>query len=281
MFYERMEHRSIELTSLPDEILLMIFKKVNKISLLYSLMGVNERIDEILCDSTFTKSLSLIEHFSFHRMCLFNDQIMDRFCLEILPRIEDRVEWITVEYSSMERVLLSGNYSNLSGLEIDNANGEDMLHYFSGEIVLDMKRFINRNIGLDQSSLIDLFKKQITSLVVQTMLTKEVSCDVNSILFANIVKNFSNLKSFNSDPIYCRVRGISFLYIHPDVVSTTLLELHVNIREFQDCFCILDGRFSQLRRLNVKLQTSSYANSRKYQVSLTIVSHCNNRLDFD
>ncbi|CAF3286006.1 unnamed protein product, partial [Rotaria sp. Silwood2] len=50
-----MEHLLVELNDLPDEILLMILKKLNSISLLYSLIGVNKRLDTIVRDPIFTR----------------------------------------------------------------------------------------------------------------------------------------------------------------------------------------------------------------------------------
>ncbi len=38
---------------LPDEILLIIFKKLNNVSLLYSLLSINKRLDKVLQDNIF------------------------------------------------------------------------------------------------------------------------------------------------------------------------------------------------------------------------------------
>jgi len=124
---------------LPDEICLIIFKKINDISLLYSLMGINQRIDKILHDSTFTKTLSFMKDMSMDRICLFDNQIIDRFCLEILPRIEHKVEWINIEMSSMKRILLSANYPNLYGLGIYNIDKADIFLDLSGKILICSK----------------------------------------------------------------------------------------------------------------------------------------------
>ncbi len=55
-----MENSSVELNDLPDEILLMIFKKVYNIILLYSLSGVNIRLNKIVHHSIFTNRLTLV-----------------------------------------------------------------------------------------------------------------------------------------------------------------------------------------------------------------------------
>ncbi len=131
-----MENSYVQFNDFPDEILSIIFKNLDNISLLYSLFGVNKRLDKVLSDSTFTKTLSLIEHFSPNCISLLNNRIIDRFCLYILPGIAHKIEWLNLEISSMEGVLLSGNYSNLFGLGIYDITKKDVLQYFSGKILM-------------------------------------------------------------------------------------------------------------------------------------------------
>jgi len=123
----------IHLSDLPDEILLIIFKKLTNAEVLYSLIGVNQRLNKIVYDSIFTSSVSLIR-------CLSNDfiyplpwPILDRFCLQILPKIHQKIEWLNIESSSIERVLLSTNYPNLSGLGLYNLDIEKTKQLFTGK----------------------------------------------------------------------------------------------------------------------------------------------------
>jgi hypothetical protein len=46
-----MKNSCIDLIDLPDEILLIIFQKLNNIELFYSLIGVHQRLDNVLNDS--------------------------------------------------------------------------------------------------------------------------------------------------------------------------------------------------------------------------------------
>jgi hypothetical protein len=55
-----MEHSLIELGDLPDEILLILLKKLENIEVLNSLIGVNKRFSSIERDLTFTSHLSLM-----------------------------------------------------------------------------------------------------------------------------------------------------------------------------------------------------------------------------
>jgi len=97
---------------LPDEILLIIFKKLNNIELLYSLINVNKRVKKIVHDSIFTSRMTLLRYFSKDYIY----PILDRFCSHILLEIHHKIKWLNLESLTMERILLSTNYPNLYGL---------------------------------------------------------------------------------------------------------------------------------------------------------------------
>ena len=59
-----MEHLCVRLTDIPDEILLLILNKLSNIEVLYSLIGVNIRLDKIANDPIFTDHLTLIKRSS-------------------------------------------------------------------------------------------------------------------------------------------------------------------------------------------------------------------------
>ena len=131
---DKLEYPCVEFNDLPDEILLIILKKLKNIEVLYSLMGVNKRLDQIAHDYNFTNSLTLLEYCSYDHIYSLPDPILDRFCLQILSEIQHQIKWLNLDASSMERILLSGNYSNLSGLGIFNIEKDNVLHLVSGKI---------------------------------------------------------------------------------------------------------------------------------------------------
>jgi hypothetical protein len=149
-----MEYSSVQLDDLPDEILMIIFKKLNNITLLYSLIGVNIRLNKILYDSIFTNRLTLVNFVPSHLIMKRSspiyfayplpDPIVDRFCLHILPKIHQNVKWLYVESLSMERVL-STNYPNLSGIALYNIQLERAVHLLSGKI-FDFDSFTDKYI---------------------------------------------------------------------------------------------------------------------------------------
>jgi hypothetical protein len=97
---------------LPEEILLIILKKMNNFNVLYSLFSINERINAIVNDQVFTKHLSF--KLPFNSLSYpFTDIVLDRFCHEILPKINHKIERLDVESSTVERILYTTYYPNL------------------------------------------------------------------------------------------------------------------------------------------------------------------------
>ncbi|CAF4115440.1 unnamed protein product [Rotaria sordida] len=129
-----MERSCVQLEDLPDEILLIIFQNLYNCDVLYSFLGLNTRLDTILNDSIFTRNLTLIKpiHSSSYE---FTDIILDRFCFEILPRINDKIERLNIESSFMERILLATNYPNLHTLGLYGIVAETGGEVFYGKFI--------------------------------------------------------------------------------------------------------------------------------------------------
>ncbi|CAF1380874.1 unnamed protein product [Rotaria sp. Silwood1] len=131
-----MEHSCVQLNDLPDEVLLIIFKKLNNVKVLYSLMGINKRLDKILHDSIFTTNLTLLKYLLYDSIYSLSNSMLDRYCVEILPKVNNKIKWLNLESSSMKRILLSAKYPNLFGLGIYNIEKETTLRLFTGKIFL-------------------------------------------------------------------------------------------------------------------------------------------------
>ncbi|CAF2910239.1 unnamed protein product [Rotaria sp. Silwood2] len=129
-----MEYSCIKLNDLPDEILMIILKKLHYIDVLYSLISVDKRLNAIASDSVFTKDLALMSTSSNDLSYEFTDPILDRFYLQILPKINYKIEWLNVESSSMQRILLPTNYPNLHGLGLYNLASNTARDLFTGKI---------------------------------------------------------------------------------------------------------------------------------------------------
>lgn len=121
------------LMDLPDEIIMFILNKLDNVDVLYSLMNVHTQLNRILHDPMLTTKIALIKP---------TDELLDRFCLQILPQIHRRIQWLSLESTSMERVLLSAAYPNLRQLHIFITDTEPL------ELLTGMKSnfisFLNR-----------------------------------------------------------------------------------------------------------------------------------------
>ncbi len=117
-----MEFSFVQLMDLPDKILMIILKKLDNVDVLYSLMNVNTRLNQIVHDPIFTTKITLTQP----------DILLDRFCSEILPKIHHKIKWLKLESASMERILLACDYPNLCQLDIFIIHKNPAIH-FSGK----------------------------------------------------------------------------------------------------------------------------------------------------
>ncbi|CAF3604597.1 unnamed protein product [Rotaria socialis] len=108
----------LNILNLPNEILFIIFKKLNMVDVLYSLMDVTQRFDQLAFDPFY-----------------IHNQVLDRICKNILPRIYDQVNELVVEQYSMERVLHTVNYPQLYSLTLTDFPEEVLLNYLTSKLL--------------------------------------------------------------------------------------------------------------------------------------------------
>ncbi|CAF3645411.1 unnamed protein product [Rotaria socialis] len=131
-----MKYSCIGLYDLPDEILMIILKKLNNFDVLFTLHGVNERLNRLIKDSIFTSRLTFVKWISNNFIDLISsDMILNRFRLQILPEIRHKIEWLDLESSSMKYVLRAAHYPNLYGLGLYNINEESVRCLFTGNTI--------------------------------------------------------------------------------------------------------------------------------------------------
>jgi hypothetical protein len=126
---------NVNILHLPTEILLIIFKKLNTVDALYSLVDVNERFDELVLDLLHIRNLdtaSMIIKSNVDRTFSTDNRILDRICEKILPRIHHEVNELIVEQYSMKRILLTVNYPELYSLSLVNFQEEVLFQYLTG-----------------------------------------------------------------------------------------------------------------------------------------------------
>ncbi|CAF3315032.1 unnamed protein product [Rotaria socialis] len=216
-----MECQHIKLCDLPDELLLIIFKKLKNVEILYSLMDISKRLNQIVYDPIFTREITLMKQTTSVKLTSpLPDFVRDRFCLEIIPKIHDKIQWLKLETLSMERILLAvNNYLNLRQLDIFIMNTET-----------DMQLFTNT------SSLVHIFQNQIVTLNIngkEDLLGDHLEINRQAEIFMNILIICNKLRHFK-------------------FYTSVPIELHIVVYRFDECLFLLDGRFNQLRILFVK-----------------------------
>ncbi|CAF4624482.1 unnamed protein product [Rotaria socialis] len=142
----------LTLIDLPDEALLLILKKLDNIAVLYLFIDLNESFNKLVHDSIFTNHLTMIRCSSNGSFDRLDDHIHDRFCSQILSSIHHNIKWLDVECSSMEDVLLSTSYPNLSGLGLHN-----------------IEKGIALCIFTEETPLTHIFQDKISSLVIDVV----------------------------------------------------------------------------------------------------------------
>lgn len=130
-----MHQSNVNLLDLPNEILLKIFKILNNIDILYSLFNIdNQRLDMILQEKTFTTSLNFVLPTLYDSFfSSIADSIIDRFCINILPKINYDIKSLTLESKSMERILRVVDYPNLTELKLYHVNNHIISQYFTSK----------------------------------------------------------------------------------------------------------------------------------------------------
>ena len=129
-----MVNSCVGLNDLPNEMLIHIFHKLNNFDVLYSFHGVNQRLNKIIHDPIFTSHLTFVERLSSKFIDLLSSDItLNRFCLQILPSIDDKIECLELESSSMKHVLRATDYPNLHALGLYNIDENSIQCLFSGK----------------------------------------------------------------------------------------------------------------------------------------------------
>lgn len=112
---------------------------------------------------------------------------------------------------------------------------------------------------LDKNPLIDIFKNQISKMVITIADNRKnlFEGNVSTTVFTHVLSVFTNLRflKFHSSSPHEYAQRLSFENKPPTFFSSTLMELHANVHSFNDCLYLLDGRFNQLRTFHVKLST--------------------------
>ncbi|CAM4841158.1 unnamed protein product [Rotaria magnacalcarata] len=212
-----MNEHNVHLLALPNEILFLILKKLDNIDVLYSLLGINNQRLDIIAQQ----------------------QIFNRFCVDILPRVHQNVISLIVEFGSLECILRVGNYPNLTELQLFNFNKAVISRCFMDDSLFG-------HIGQQITHLI-LISNENDSSIISEAYTEHV--------YAIVFTVFENLKHLSIVPSSINNYPPLSLYDLPPMTfsSATLTKLCVNVYIFDDCLALLDGRLKQLTTFIVQI----------------------------
>ncbi|CAF3851792.1 unnamed protein product, partial [Rotaria sp. Silwood1] len=245
-----MDQSNVRFLDLPNEILVIILKKLDNMDVLYSLLDVdNQRLNMIVEEKTYTKSLNFVLTTSTDDILSIANPMLDRFCIKILPKIAHNVKSLILESESMERILRAANYPNLTELKLFNFRDKITSHYFT-----------------DESPFQHTFQQQISDLIlvyksnIDILLERQYPNGVHEY----ILKFFKNLKhlSISGFPSLLTLRDSSLT----SCSSSTLYKLCVFVNCFEECLALLDGRLKQLTTFIVIIDHPDYDSSVVYNM---------------
>ena len=123
----------LSLLDLPNEMLLLIMKQLNMVDVLYSLVDVTQRLDELVLNSKFTRTLDMtcLKTESFlNRVYSIDDHVLERICKDVLPRLNDQVNELIIDQHSIKRVLHGSDYHQLVSLSLMDLDETFFVDFF-------------------------------------------------------------------------------------------------------------------------------------------------------
>ncbi|CAF1241557.1 unnamed protein product [Rotaria sp. Silwood1] len=156
---------------------------------LYSLIGVEE-LDFLAQNEIFTNTLNFV--FTDNGANFSMDETMlNRFCKEILSRIQYNVKCLYLETTTMDHILRAGVYPNLTELKIFKFHAYLFSHFCTDELLFRYN-----------------FKKQITDLTLTYHSSEVGTIDQTTSVYIKFFDFFENLNclscigpSFTQNPV--------------------------------------------------------------------------------
>lgn len=262
---------------LPNEILLIILNKLDMIDVLYSLVDVCVRLDQLVLHPTYLRHLNMgftITGSTFVHVFSIENQVLEKICKRILPQMDHEIiTELTVEQRTIELLLQAINHSQLDALSLINCSVKKIQNYFTGELfkliclnrgshpmmasILIIDCFLSVK---DHTILRHLLAEQITHLTIhiQSGEMEQASRRNRSKAFMMIVSFCRRLASLNFCDWYYPRLSITFSELSSRrCTSSTLTSLNVYVETFDDCLYLLDGRFDCLSIMNISVKTLS------------------------
>ncbi|CAF2498502.1 unnamed protein product [Rotaria sp. Silwood2] len=235
----------INILDLPDEILSIIFNKLNTIDIFYSLVDVNHRFDRLSLDSLVIHHLDFaIERSHVHNSSV-DTYILDKVCSKILPQINDKITKLTLDPFSTERILSAVKYPQLHSLSLVNYQSHILLRHLKDGVI----SFLN---------------DQITDLTVDIYHDKgELSDKLETIVFVAILFYCRYLTDLNFSQKFSSnyLSFVSCDILQGCSLSSSLTNLTIKVNSFNDCLHLLNECLQYLSTLIIRIKKISRPSS--------------------
>ena len=126
----------LNLLDLPNEMLLLIMKQLNMVDVLYSLVDVTQRLDQLVLNSISTRTLDLTcleTEFFPNRAYSIDDHVLERLCKDVLPRINHQINELIIDQHSIKRVLHARDYRQLVSLSLIDIDETFFFDFFESK----------------------------------------------------------------------------------------------------------------------------------------------------
>ncbi|CAF3200213.1 unnamed protein product [Rotaria sp. Silwood2] len=214
------------------------------VDVLYSLVDINERMNQLVLDPFYIRNRDMTMKSSSDETSSIFDQVLNRICKNILPRIHHHVNKLTVEPHSLKHILLNGNiYPQLFSLSLINFQEEILYQYLTGDSILHRlltEQITHLNIRIQNEIIPTLFETLSDVLVLVLSACKRlISLDFHQ-LFPNQIMSVN-------------------IFVQPSTncMSLTLTQLKINVKTFDACLYLLDGRLHNLSTLIINVSNIS------------------------
>ncbi|CAF4384302.1 unnamed protein product [Rotaria sp. Silwood2] len=213
------------------------------VDVLYSLVDVNERLNRLVLDPLYIRNIDMTMKSLSDDTFSIPDQVLNRICKKVLPRIHHHVNELIVESISIEHILNVNFYPQLFSLSLVNFQEEILYQYLT-----------------DNSILHRLLTEQITHLniTIQNKITPAFFETLSNVfvLILSLCKRLINLDFCQLFPD--QIWSINIFDLQStSCMSLTLTQLKINVKTFDACLYLLDGRLDNLSTLIIQVSKIS------------------------
>ncbi len=234
----------MNMLDLPDEILLLILKKMNVVDALFRQNGLHSRLDQLLFDPVYVRELDFTIKSWDDSISPMNDLIIDRVCEKILPYINDKIIKLTLEPNSIERVLRVVDYPKLSSLSLMNFSKKTLQHFTGNDNYLfEINKYSISFLG--NPSRIELMNKQITHLNIDII--DDTDNDNDELNLFEFILSLSKCLidlTFHQSTQF-EDRNLPILQFS-STIYPSLTKLNIRLNTLEECLFLFDGRFPSL-----------------------------------